>query len=335
MKPGVYITVDVECSMGGAFANTTLRPVPPSRGMMGEYAGRRLGIPLITEILDGSGLKATFFVETFAEEQGYPGQTEPVCEYLLGHGQDVQLHIHPAYKQYDLFRRGLAPCPTTDDLTELPRNRQLELLREGAERIRRWTGRAPVAFRAGNMAASEETLELLAAAGIRIDSSYTFPFAGGQCRFSPAAPYNGSRWYGDVLELALSGFTLPPLPGEARAKPLDIVGVSFEECRDAIRRICGAGADAVLIFHSFSLFKVRNYQYEGGRLNWIVTRRLRRLCEWLAGHADEFPAYTFSQLVAAIADKHYEARAVPPPRLSGARGILRKAVQAYNCLYWT
>lgn len=335
MKPGVYITVDVECSMGGAFANTTLRPVPPSRGMMGEYAGRRLGIPLITEILDGSGLKATFFVETFAEEQGYPGQTEPVCEYLLGHGQDVQLHIHPAYEQYDRFHQGTAPCPTTDDLTELPRNQQLDLLREGTERIKRWTGRAPVAFRAGNMAASEETLELLAAAGIRIDSSYTFPFAGGQCRFSPADPYNGSRWYGDVLELALSGFRLPPLPGEARAKPLDIVGVSFEECREAIRRICGAGADAVLIFHSFSLFKVRNHQYEGGRLNWIVTRRLRRLCEWLAGHADEFPAYTFSQLAAAIADKHYEARAVPPPRLSGARGILRKAVQAYNCLYWT
>jgi hypothetical protein len=185
------------------------------------------------------------------------------------------------------------------------------------------------------MAASEETLELLAAAGIRIDSSYTFPFAGGQCRFSPADPYNGSRWYGDVLELALSGFTLPPLPGEARAKPLDIVGVSFEECREAIRRICGAGADAVLIFHSFSLFKVRNVQYDGGRLNRIVARRLRRLCEWLAAHATEFPTYTFSQLGRAIADKSYEARAVPPPRLSGARALVRKAVQVYNNLYWT
>jgi hypothetical protein len=28
MKPGVYITVDFECSMGGAWANPALRPAP-------------------------------------------------------------------------------------------------------------------------------------------------------------------------------------------------------------------------------------------------------------------------------------------------------------------
>jgi hypothetical protein len=334
MKPGVFITVDVECSMGGAFGDVALRPVPPIRAMAGEYGGRRLGAPLIAQILNESGLAATFFVEAFAEEQGHVGKTEPICQCLLDVGQDVQLHVHPCHKQYLLKQTGLQ-FKLTDDFADLPQEQQLEMLREGAARLTRWTGRAPVAFRAGNMAASEETLKLLPAAGIRIDSSYTFPFAGGQCRFSPADPYNGSRWYGDVLELALSGFRLPPLPGEARAKPLDIVGISFEECREAIRLICGAGADACLILHSFSLFKVRNVQYDGGRPNWIVTRRLRRLCEWLARNADEFPTYTFSQLAWAIADKSYEARAAPPPRLSGARALVRKAVQAYNSLYWT
>jgi hypothetical protein len=334
MKPGVYITFDVECSMGGAWGDPALRPVPPARAMMGEYGDRRLGVPLITDILNRCGVAATFFVEAFAEEQGNPNQTEPVCRYLLDHGQDTQLHIHPNHKHYGQKQKGLAYV-FTDDFSALSPEEQMELLAEGADRIAAWTGQRPVAFRAGNMAASEATLQQLSVAGIKIDSSYTFPYAGGQCRFGPADPYNGSRWYGDVLELALSGFTLPRLPGEHRAKPLDLMGISFEECREAIRRISGAGADTVVILHSFSLFKVRNYQYEGGRLNWIVTRRLRRLCEWLAGHADEFPAYTFSQLAAAIADKHYEARAVPPPRLSGARGILRKAVQAYNCLYWT
>jgi peptidoglycan/xylan/chitin deacetylase (PgdA/CDA1 family) len=334
MKPGVFITVDVECSMGGAFGNAALRPVPPSRGMMGEYGNRRLGVPLITEILGGSGLKGTFFVETFAEEQGYPGQTQPVCEHLLDRGQDVQLHIHPAYQQYDAFRRGLLRDPQ-DSLADLPRERQLDLLREGAERIRRWTGKTPVAFRAGNMAASVETLGLLPAVGIGIDSSYTFPYAGGPCRFSPEDPYNGSRRYGGMLELALSGFVLPWILGEHRAKPLDLMGVSFEECREAIRLICGAGADAVLILHSFSLLKVRNLQYDGGRLNRIVARRFSNLCGWLAGHSEEFPARTFSQLAQAIADNTYQPRAVPPPRLSRARAMLRKGVQVYNGFYWT
>jgi hypothetical protein len=330
----VYLTIDVECSMGGAWGNPALRPVPPARAMMGEYGPRRLGVPLICDILNRSGLAATFFIETFAEEQGNPNQTEPVCQHLLDHGQDVQLHIHPNHRHYGLHRRGL-PYPFTDSMTDLPPAQRLDLLAEGVARLKRWTGKAPVAFRAGNMSASEAVLEQVAQAGLLIDSSYAFVFVPGQCHFRPEHPYNGSRWYNGVLELALSGFQLPPLPGEARAKPLDIVGVSFEECRDAIRRICGAGADAVLIFHSFSLFKVRNVQYDGGRLNWIVARRLRRLCEWLAAHAKEFPTYTFSQLGRAIADKSYEARAVPPPQLSGTRALVRKAIQVYNNLYWT
>jgi hypothetical protein len=138
-----------------------------------------------------------------------------------------------------------------------------------------------------------------------------------------------------VLEVALSGFRRPRLPGVHRAKPLDLVGISFEECREAIRRICGAGADAVLILHSFSLVKVRNLAYDGGRPNRIVTRRLRRLCEWLAQNADEYPVRTFAQLAEAVAAGTYEPHAAPPPTVFGPRAIVRKGVQLYNRLYWT
>jgi len=335
MRPGVFITVDVECSMGGAWGDPGVRPVPPARAMMGEYGGQALGVPLITGILRDRGLRATFFVEPFAEEQGHPGETERVCAHLVEHGQDVQLHVHPNHRHYGSHRRGL-PYRFTDDMADLPAEEQEALVREGAARLGRWCGRAPVAFRAGNMGASEETLGALAAAGIRIDSSYAFPYAGGQCRFSPADPWNGSRWYGDVLEVALSGFRLPGwLPTDPPAKPLDLVGVSFEECREAIRRICGAGADAVVILHSFSLFKVRNAQYDGGRPNWIVTRRLRRLAAWLAAEAARYPVHTFADLAEAVAAGRYEARSAPPPRLSGARALVRKGVQIYNRFYWT
>ncbi len=334
MRPGVHITIDVECSMGGAWGDPLLRPVPPARAMMGEYGGRRLGVPLIADILGRGNLVGTFFVEAFTDEQGYPGGAEAVCQYLMGRGQDVQLHVHPNHKHFGLKQQGL-PHRDTDDFTDLTPEAQRALLEEGRDRIRRWTGRAPVAFRAGNMAASEATLAHLAAVGIRIDSSYAFPFAGGQCRFGAAEPYNGSRWYGEVLELALSGFRQPRVPGLKAAKPLDLVGVSFAECRQAIERICGAGADAVLILHSFSLFKVRNLQYDGGRPNRIVTRRLERLCCWLADHRDAYPTRSFSDVAEAVAKGEYEARAVPPPTLSATRAVVRKLVQAYNRLYWT
>ena len=333
MKPGVFITFDVECSMGGAWGNPKLRPVGPSRTMMGHYGDKKLGLPLIIDILDRFKLTATFFVEVFGDELGYKSETEAVCKYLMDRGQDVQLHIHPGYMQYGLYKKGL-PHPRTDCLADLSSADQFAILEKGVGRLTQWTGKMPVAFRAGNMAASEKVLEQMEKVDIKIDSSYTFPYAGGQCRFSSNNPFNGSRWYGNVLELALSGFYQPRLPGIQRAAPLDLMGISFEECRDAIRLICGGGADAVLILHSFSLFKKRNVQYDGGRINRIVTRRFRRLCEWLAAQTDEFPTYTFSELAKAIKNGQYKAKSVPPFRLPSRRVIVRKAVQAINNIYW-
>lgn len=334
MRPGVHITVDVECSMGGAWGDARLRPVPPSRAIWGDYAGRHLGLPQIVGILCDYGLTATFFVTPFVAEQGHPGTMEPVCEYLLDNGQDVQLHIHPGHKHYGLKREGKA-FRQTDQMAELDAVEQLDLLCEGADRLERWTGRRPVAFRAGNMGGSEAMLKQVAAAGLRIDSSYTFCYAGGQCCFSPDEPYNGTRWYGEVLEVALSGFVQPRLPGLHRAKPLDLAGISAGEFRDAVGRIAAVGAEAVAILHSFSLFKVRNVQYDGGRPDRIVFRRWRGVCRWLGEAPDAPVARTISQLAESVAAGEFEPKAVPPPRLGRpVRALVRKAVQGVNRLYW-
>ena len=334
MKRGVLISFDVECSMGGAWQDAALRPVPPSRAMMGEFGRKKLGLPLIVDILADSGLAGTFFVEVFTEEQGFAGLTEPICQYLLDRGQDVQLHVHPNHFHYAMHLRG-EKHPGTDQLYELPPDTQIALLTEGRDRIARWTGRPAVAFRSGNCGSDEKTLAQLAAAGIRIDRSYTPAFAGGHCGFRPAEPYNGSKWYGDVLEVALSGFHQPRVPALHPMKPLDLVGISFEECRDAVAATHAAGADSVVILHSFSLFKVRDVQYNGGRPNRVVIRRLRRFCRWLADNAADVPVYTFAELAEAVEAGRYEARAVPPCRLgSPLRAVTRKVVQAVNNLYW-
>lgn len=319
--------------MGGAWGGK-LKPIPPARGMMGQYGEQSFGLPLITDILQANGLAATFFIEPFNAELGYESETEPVCRYLLDRGQDIQLHIHPNRKQYWLRNQGREHI-RTDNMVGLPDGQQLELIQDGSERLQKWTGQRPVAFRAGNMAASEAVLKQLASANIKIDSSYCFAFLGSQCFFEDGQLYNGSKWYGNVLELALSGFYQPSVPGLRKTKVLDPMGISFPECRDAITRICEGGADAVVILHSFSLFKVANVQYDGGRLNRIVARRFRRLCEWLSQKANELPVRTFSQLAGMIEKGEYAAHAAAPPRLGRpVRAVVRKAVQAVNNIYW-
>ncbi|MDF1552154.1 MAG: polysaccharide deacetylase family protein [Deferrisomatales bacterium] len=334
MNPSVYLTFDVECSMGGAWQNPALQPIPPHRGMLGRYGDKAYGVPLICDLLDRYGLQATFFVEPFNDELGHPGETEPVCRYLVGRGQDVQLHVHPNHVHYGLHREG-KPHPRTDQMADLPRQRQAEILADGAERLERWTGTRPIAFRAGNMGASEETLRALEEAGLWLDSSYTFPYVGGQCRFEETERYNGCKWYGEVLEVALSGFRLPNLPGLHAAQPLDLMGASAPECREVTRMICDAGGDAVAILHSFSLFKWRDVQYNGGRPNRVVIRRFEQYCAWLAQNRDAYPARTFAELGRLVKEEGYQPKAVEPCTLNRPlRALTRRAVQMVNNWYW-
>lgn len=318
--------------MGGAWGAPEIRPVQPSRGIWGDYDGKKMGLPFLVSFLERHGLAGTFFVTPFLEEQGYPDDGEPICQYLLEHGQDVQLHIHPNHKHYGLYRRG-QKYPFTDQIAELSAGAQRELLQEGAHRMEQWTGSKPVAFRAGNMGASEETLKQLEAVGIPIDSSYSFPYVGKQCLFEARELYNGSKWYGNVLELALSGCQQLRFPGLRPAQPLDLMGISYQECRKATELICAAGAHVVMILHSFSLFKVRNQQFEGGRLNRINTQRFRNYCNWLAARG--LPVYTFGDAARAIADGTFQACHVPPCKLRHPRALVRRAIQGWNNLYWT
>jgi len=334
MNPGVFITFDVECSMGGAWQNPLLKPISPRLGMMGEYGPNRFGVPLICDILKKANLKATFFLEPFNEDLGWPGETEPVARYLVEKGQDVQLHIHPNHVHYGLHRAGM-PFQRTDQMADLPQPRQKELIMRGSDLLESWTGTCPIAFRAGNMGASEETLAALTEAGLWIDSSYTFPYVGGQCLFQESERYNGSKWYGEILEVALSAYQQPNIPGLHPAKPVDLMGSSFEECRDAVQMICDAGGDAVAILHSFSLFKVRDKQYNGGKLNRVVTRRFERFCEWLDDNRRQYPPRTFAELGRLVQEEGYQPKAVAPCLINKPlRALARKAVQGLNNFYW-
>ncbi|MFP4104501.1 MAG: polysaccharide deacetylase [Phycisphaerae bacterium] len=332
--PGVYITIDVECSMGGAWDSSTLLPVAPERAVLGRYGRASYGLPLITGILREHGLAGTFFVEPFDDEIGYPGRFDAFCSDLLDAEQDVQLHIHPNHKSFGRCRSN-EDYIRNDRLCELPYEYQVELVREGADRFKRITGKTPKAFRAGNMAADENSLSALAAAGIQVDSSYTFTYAGRQCGFSAERPFNGTRWYGSVLEVALSGFRQPSLPALHPCKPLDLVSVSFPEMQSAVRKICSAGAEAVLILHSFSLMKVRNIRYDGGRPNRVVIRRLRQLCRWLAENRQQYPTRTFSDIAGEVDQGIFHAREVPPAAVvKPIQAVTRKAVQGVNRWYW-
>ena len=66
MRTNVYLTVDTEHSMGGAWANAALHPVPTERRIFCRIAGKDHGIGWLCEELGKRNFRATFFAEMSA-----------------------------------------------------------------------------------------------------------------------------------------------------------------------------------------------------------------------------------------------------------------------------
>ncbi len=94
-KTRVFLTIDTESSMGGAWQNPALRPLPAERRISCRIRGRDHGIGWQCAQLRERGLKATFFCEVLSSLVLGEGDSRSYLEYLLEQGQDVQLHVHP------------------------------------------------------------------------------------------------------------------------------------------------------------------------------------------------------------------------------------------------
>ena len=172
----VYFTVDVETSMGGAWQDARLRPVPVDKRVFCQVDGRGYGLPLIVEELERYGFRGTFFVEVFCSCCLGNEALQPVFDYLLLHNQDIQLHTHPAFRNYAQYD-GTAESfkhygSLPDDMNRYTAEEQYELLKEACRLFKEFAGFPPRAYRAGGYRADRNTLSALRRLGVRVDSSF-------------------------------------------------------------------------------------------------------------------------------------------------------------------
>ena len=326
-KMRVYITVDTETSLGGAWRNPEWGPLPLDITVFGRQGTRCWGIPLMMDILEESGLRATFFVEVF-------------CAYLLGHdavasvfdairnrGHDAQLHLHPVQRFYRDFLAG-KPRRERDLMFELPASEQQDLIGEGVELFRELSGAAPVAYRAGCYGASEMTLQALRQNGIPIDSSYNAAYLGASCGFQ-TGPLNAPAVVEGVHEFPVTVFQSPWARGY---KPLEISAVSVNEILTTLQHLKSSGCrDAVLVLHSFSLIKGRGIRCGPWGPDRIVIHRLRRLCKALAKLKAEIEVNVLGDC--DLSSTSFQQPQVFPS-VGWVRPTIRKLVQGVNRLPW-
>jgi len=326
-KMRVYFTVDTETSMGGAWRNPQYSPLPLERSMLGLYNSRFYGIPLLMDILEEHGFRATFFTEVFCGYLVGFEEVEKVFRRIRERGHDPQLHLHPVFRFYRDFLQGM-PRREIDLMFRLSSDEQRELIREGVGLFCQLNGKPPRAYRAGCYGASEITLRALRENGVEIDSSYNLAFLGKTCGFQ-ASPLNAPTLIEGVHEFPVTVFRGAAASG---TRSLEIHAVSVKEIIATIRGLQEAGCrDVVLSLHSFSLLKNLGIRYDNYRPDHIVIRRLRKLCAVLSELSSEIE-------VGVLGEVDLASIAFPQPQVVPFVGWLqpgmRTMVQLVNRIPW-
>lgn len=336
MKTKVYITVDTECSMGGAWANASLQPVPPERRIFCNIDGRSHGIGWLCNVLQAHGFQATFFSEVFSSQVFGEPETRRWIHFLMEHGQDVQLHTHLNFHFYARHLRSpVRPAERTDNLAHLPKAQQHALLGEACDLFQRLTGKRPTVFRAGNWVANSSLLESLREHGIGLDASFNACAQAAGSFPHEKVRINLLQRLGPVWEMpiTLAHQTLPDPVLTRGLRPLDPTSMSHWELCKALDDCHAEGMEHVsIVLHSFSLVKARDDQYRMLRPDHIVQERFRRLLGFLEAHRDRFTVSTLDQLAGELAaepDRAISDR-VTVPELGFFQPAARKLIQAVN-----
>ena len=336
----VYFTVDTECSMGGAWTHQDRRPVGAARHIFCRIRDKYFGVPLLTSMMEEFGFKGTYFVETFATRCLGESDIRPVFEFLLQQGQDVQLHIHPVFRQYAEFRRALDAggeyrgSEPMDLLGHMGVSAQMELLEEAIDQFVSFAGYRPSAFRAGCFAGSRSMLKCLSQVGIALDSSYNpcnYPIS-----FPDGAPEpNVAQKIEGTWEIPVTVARTPLPEGSNGYKCADCSSLSFPEIRAMLEAAVNAGQEHfVIVFHSFSAVKMKDETYAEMRPNRIVIRRLEKLFRYLAGHTVQYQVETMGNVALDSQALRAGASAGAVANLGFLAATKRKAVQFLNNAYW-
>lgn len=298
--------------------DTELRWEPRERGaswrenLALSYDSAGVGVPHQLARLGEHGLKACFFVDPMPALVYGIEPIRRMVEPILEAGQEVQLHLHPAWAD---------PANPMFELAGLGRDRQLELIRTASDLLVEAGAPRPIAFRAGSYAADLDTLKALKAAGIRYDSSHN----GSQHPWASELPLDPRQ----IAPVRLEGVIEVPVSvidqGSRGLRHLQICAVSFDEMRaSALHAERNAHPVVTIVGHSFEL-AARG----GDRAHPMLVRRFERLCRFLAEQRDRLPTAHFADLDGVRLDA--QARPLRSPAL---RTAARMAQQLWgNAVY--
>lgn len=322
---GVFITIDTELSLP-----RHRQGLSPEGNLLesifGACSDGSFGISHQIARLEAHGLKGVFFVDPMPARVFGLDILKRMLAPILEAGHEVQLHIHPEWVPYMTVdpvggRRGnmIRDFSYEDQLVLLDLAREL-LVAAGAPE--------PVAFRAGDYGADDNTLRALARLGIPYDTSFDPGFVGDSCRISLPVTTIEPTLHQGVLEFPVS--CIFDRPGGLRHAQL--CALSAREMQAALRHAAASGQRYfTLVSHSFELLS-RNRQ----RANRTVVDRFEALCAFLAEPGNGLRTMTYGQLDPVMTGQERRGQERPGQETPSGRlapSLLRTAQRMGEQLY--
>ncbi|UVI40379.1 polysaccharide deacetylase family protein [Qipengyuania spongiae] len=319
---GVFITIDTEYSYGLAARK---RPVSHAenfaRSISCETPDGAVGIGYQMDVFDRYGIKGVFFVDPMPAFVYGVEAIADIVGPIVARGHDVQLHLHAEWLALAGNANPLGNR-TGRNIRDFAFEEQCQLIDHARGVLMAAGAPRPVAFRAGNYGANDDTLRALAELGFTHETSHCPGIAASECGIALGAE--------DRHPMARHGVVEVPIGcidnfGEG-LRHAQLTALSAPEMKAALLHARDEDfASFTLVSHSFELL-CRNRR----RINRIVRHRFESLCETVATIPDLYSATYAANPPAAL--ERGEPRPVLP--LNSVRSGWRVAEQAVaNALY--
>lgn len=274
----VYITIDTEyaASLPGVGGPGT-RAENFARSIRCDTLSGPVGTEYQMDVMDRHGVKGVFFVDPMPALLWGVAAIEDVVGPIVARGHDVQLHCHTewlALAGNDPVRQRLAGNLTGQHIKNFPFEEQCRILGWARDTLVAAGAPAPIAFRAGNYGANDDTLRALAEIGIPYDTSHAPALAGaGDCDISLGAEVRRPVLHHGTIELPIA--CIEDFGGKLRHG--QITALTLAELVGMVEHAQTNRIGAVtLVSHSFELMS-----RDRVRRNRVVAHRFERFCRVL------------------------------------------------------
>ncbi|MBD5516304.1 MAG: hypothetical protein HDR06_17095 [Lachnospiraceae bacterium] len=186
----VTITIDTENSQKAITSGKWVKDT------MIEYCqGTNWGIRYILKMLDYYNVVATWYLSIFEKYLFGEKLMASVCDLLMTHNQDIQLHTHPVWLMDPIEKKRVYMHQYSGD-------EQIYIINKGIEDVYCLTGEKPIAHRAGGYGVNKDTFIAINQCGLKIDSSIFYK--NKVCKIHTSGIINKISDFMNVIEIPVS-----------------------------------------------------------------------------------------------------------------------------------